>query len=63
MLQNRLDILSEIPIRRIWLFIKELRRLTEQDFKAIDLRPSSHRFKSGVENDLVDGVYLSQSYI
>lgn len=52
---NREQLISTLPARRVWLFVKHLRTLSKQDF-ATTIRPFDKSIDGdGVEHAFADG--------
>ena len=53
--QNREDLISKLPPRRVWLFIKQLRDLSKRDPSTKQLRNGQSSVTDGVEDAFANG--------
>ena len=55
MRQNRVELISSLPPRRVWLFVKQLRDLTKRNPKTMQLLPGQTSSPEGVEDAFANG--------
>ena len=53
--QNREDLISKVPPRRVWLFVKQLRHLSKRDPNTKQLRNGQNFVMDGVEDAFANG--------
>ena len=53
--QNREDLISKLPPRRVWLFVKYLRDLSKRDPNTKQLRNGQNLVMDGVEDAFANG--------
>ncbi len=59
--QNRQDLISKLPPRRVWLFIKQLRDLSKRDPNTMQLRNGQDFIVDGVEDAFANGRHTDYS--
>ena len=53
--QNRESLISKLPPRRVWLFVKQLRDLSKRDPTTMQLREGQSTVTDGVEDAFANG--------
>ena len=53
--QNREDLISKLPPRRVWLFVKQLRDLSKRDSNTMQLRNGQYSIIDGIEDAFANG--------
>ena len=53
--QNRENLISKLPPRRVWLFVKRLRDLSKRDPTTMQLREGQSIITDGVEDAFANG--------
>ncbi len=53
--QNRESLISKLPPRRVWLFVKQLRDLSKRDPNTMQLRKGQSIITDGVEDAFANG--------
>ena len=53
--QNRENLISKLPPRRVWLFVKGLRDLSKRDPTTMQLREGQSIITDGVEDAFANG--------
>ena len=56
--QNREDLISILPPRRVWLFVKQLRDLSKRDPNTMQLRNGQNSVTDGVEDAFANGGHV-----
>lgn len=56
--QNREDLISKLPPKRVWLFVKQLRDLSKRDPKTMRLRDGRDFIMDGVEDVFANGGHV-----
>ena len=58
--QNRESLISKLPPRRVWLFIKQLRDLSKRNPTTMQLRKGQSFITDGVEDAFANGGQINQ---
>lgn len=56
--QNREDLISKLPPKRVWLFVKQLRDLSKRDPNTMRLRDGQDFIMDGVEDAFANGGHV-----